>query len=168
MPGYPEHYLNIKAASTVSIIESMMRQQCAAKGFDAVEPDIDDSYTDSTGFGITEAQNVSYDTQLAAYAHSLGLAFAQKNGDNDPQFAKALEPATDFLLTEECSFYRTCAIVAPQYLQAGKLVLDAEYTDDWGGQTATDLRKFCPVANVGGLDATLFTSSLAGQRNPCK
>ena len=36
VPGYPEKYLNIRAASTVPIIESMIRQQCAAKGFDAV------------------------------------------------------------------------------------------------------------------------------------
>ena len=55
VPDYPEQYININASSTVSIIKSMIRQQCAAKGFDGVEPDIDDSYTDSTGFGITEA-----------------------------------------------------------------------------------------------------------------
>ena len=46
MPGYPEYYLNINSPATVSIVESMIQQQCAAKGFDAVEPDIDDSYTD--------------------------------------------------------------------------------------------------------------------------
>jgi hypothetical protein len=168
MAGYPEYYLNIKAPSAVSIIESMIRQQCANKGFDAVEPDIDDSYTDKTGFNITEAQNVVYNQTLAAYVHSLGLAWGQKNGDNDPAFSKALEPTTDFLLTEECSFYETCGIVTPPYVQAGKLVLDAEYTNDWGYKISTDLGKFCPADISGGISGTLFTADLAGQRNPCQ
>src|SRR5580704_4484532 len=41
VPGYPEFYLDIRSPSTVSIIEAMINQQCAAKGFDAVETDID-------------------------------------------------------------------------------------------------------------------------------
>jgi hypothetical protein len=168
MPGYSEYYLNINAASTVSMIESMIRQQCAAKGFDAIEPDIDDSYTDSTNYKITEAQNIAYDNKLGAYAHSLGLAWGQKNGDNDPAFAKALEPTADFLLDEECNFYQTCGIVTPPYVQAGKLVLNAEYTDDWGSRTAADLGQFCSADASSGIDGTLFTSGLAGQRNPCK
>ena len=167
MAGYPEYYLNIKAPSTVSIIESMIRQQCANKGFDAVEPDIDDSYTDKTGFNITEAQNVVYNQTLAAYVHSLGLAWGQKNGDDNPAFSKALEPTTDFLLTEECSFYETCGIVTPPYVQAGKLVLDTEYTNDWGNKISTDLARFCPADISGGINGTLFTADLAGQRNPC-
>jgi hypothetical protein len=168
VPGYPERYLNVNAASTVAIIKAMIRQQCAAKGFDAVEPDIDDSYTDATGFTITEADNVRYDKALGAYAHSLGLAWGQKNGDSDPGFSRALEPATDFLLDEECEYYQTCGIVAAPYTRARKLVLDAEYTQDWGPQVAADLRRFCPADIAGHLDGTLLTTALAGQRNPCR
>ena len=168
MQGYAEHYLNINAASTVSIVKSMIGKQCAAKNFDAVEPDIDDSYTDSTGYKITETENERYDKTLGAYAHRLGLAWGQKNGDNDPAFSKALEPTTDFLLTEECRFYHTCGIAAPPYVKARKLVLDAEYTDDWGSSAAADLGKFCPADISGRIDGTLFTSALAGQRNPCR
>ena len=66
----------------------MIRQQCAAKGFDAVEPDIDDSYTDSDRLPHHRGkQNIRYDRTLGAYAHSLGLAWGQKNGDNDPEFS---------------------------------------------------------------------------------
>jgi len=168
MQGYPEYYLNINATSTVSIIESMIRQQCATKGFDAVEPDIDDSYTDTTGYKITEEENERYDEKLGAYAHGLGLAWGQKNGDNDPAFSKSLESTADFLLDEECNFYQTCTIVAKPYLKAGKLVLNAEYTDDWGGNTAKDLGKFCAADISSGVDGTLFTSALAGQRSPCR
>jgi len=168
VPGYPEKYLNIAAPSTVAIIESMLRQQCAGKGFDAVEPDIDDSYTDSTGFPITEARSEAYDRTLGAYAHRLGLAWGQKNSDGDPAFSAALEPSTDFLLTEQCRYDRTCGIVTPPYVRAGKLVLDVEYTDDWGRDAAADLGHFCPADISGGMDGTLFTSALAGPRHPCR
>lgn len=168
MAGYSERYVNINKASTVSIIESMIKQQCAAKGFDAVEPDIDDSYTDKTGFSITEAQNETYDQTLGAYAHSLGLAWGQKNGDDDAAFAKALEPTTDFLLTEECNYYHACTIATPPYLAAGKLVLNAEYTNDWGSNGSTDLQKFCPGDISRKIDGTLFTANLAGWRRPCQ
>jgi hypothetical protein len=168
MPGYPERYLNVRAASTVTIIKAMIRQQCAAKGFDAVEPDIDDSYADTTGFPITEAADIRYDLALGAYAHRLGLAWGQKNGDNDPEFSRALEPHTDFLLDEECNYYQTCGIVAPPYTKAGKLALDAEYTDDWGPGVAADLKRFCRADAASHLDGTLFTTALAGQRNPCR
>jgi hypothetical protein len=168
MSGYPEYYVNINSASTVSIIESMIKQQCAGKGFDAVEPDIDDSYTDKTGFKISEAQNIAYDQKLAAYTHNLGLAWGQKNGDNDPAFSRALEPTTDFLLTEECNFYKSCGIVTPPYVKAHKLVLNVEYTDDWGSNSTRDLGKFCPADIKGGINGSLFNSSLSGWRRPCQ
>jgi hypothetical protein len=168
MAGYPEYYLNINAPSTVSIIESMIRQQCAAKGFDAVEPDIGDSYTDNTGFGITQAQNAAYDNTLGTYAHSLGLAWGQKNGDQNSSFAKTQEPVADFLLTEECNYYHTCATVTAPYVTAHKLVLNAEYTDDWGTSRVQDLQKFCPADISGGIDGVLFSSALSGQHHSCK
>ena len=168
VPGYPEFYLNINKASTLQIIKTMIRQQCAAKGFNAVEPDIDDSYTDATGFHITEAQNIRFDRLLGAYAHRLGLAWGQKNGDNDPHFSAALQPTTDFLLDEECNFYDTCGIVTTPYVKAGKMVLNAEYTDDWGSNRAADLAKFCAYDVAHHIDGTLFTTALAGQRNPCR
>ena len=36
---------DIRSPSTVAIVESMIAKQCAAKGFDAVETDIDEEYT---------------------------------------------------------------------------------------------------------------------------
>jgi hypothetical protein len=167
-PDYPEYYLNINAPSTVRIIEAMIKQQCAAKGFDGVEPDIDDSYTDSTGFGITEQDNIKFDRTLGAYAHSLGLAWGQKNGDNDPEFSQALEPTTDFLLDEECNYYQTCGTVTPPYVRAGKLVLNAEYTDDWGQNATADLGRFCSADVAGRIDGILFATALSGPRNPCR
>jgi hypothetical protein len=158
MQGYPEYYLDLRSSSTVTIIESMIRQQCAGKGFDAVEPDIDDSYTDSTGFPITEAVNVAFDTTLAGFAHGLGLGWAQKNGD-DATFAVALEPTADFVLDEQCFQYSTCGAFAP-YSSAGKAVLEVEYS------LATS--QFCPAANADDYDAMLMNVNLSGGRQPCR
>ena len=69
MPGYPEYYLNIESPTTLSIIESMIDQQCAAKGFDAVETDIDEEYDDPSGFSLTKADEEQYMTTLANYIH---------------------------------------------------------------------------------------------------
>ena len=70
--GYPEYYLNINAPSTLAIIEAMIKQQCSAKGFDAVETDNDETWQYSTGFSITEANDEAYMTSVANYIHSLG------------------------------------------------------------------------------------------------
>ncbi|MBS2032691.1 MAG: endo alpha-1,4 polygalactosaminidase [Deltaproteobacteria bacterium] len=102
--GYPsEHYLDITSPTVVSLIEARI-DLCAQKGFDGVEPDIDDSYTDSTGFNITEAANVSYLATLSDYAHRLGLAWGLKNGGDGgtpTQFVADMIPHVDFAVIEE-------------------------------------------------------------------
>jgi len=49
LSGYPEYFLNINSPATVSITEAMINQQCAAKGFDAVETDLDETYAGGDG-----------------------------------------------------------------------------------------------------------------------
>jgi hypothetical protein len=156
--GYPsERYLNIGDPAVVKVIEARIAM-CASKGFDAIEPDIDDSYTDSTGFSLSEAQNVLYDTTLAAYAHGLGLSWALKNGD-DPSFAASMQPAADFVLDEQCHQYGTCSSFAP-FVAAGKAVLEVEYS--------LPASQFCPAADAGNEDALKMDVSLSGGRLPCR
>ncbi len=156
--GYPsERYLDIEDGTVVRIIEARIAM-CAAKGFDAIEPDIDDSYTDSTGFTISEAQNLQYDATLAAYAHSLGLAWGLKNGD-DPSFAAAMEPTADFVLDEQCHQYDTCSSFDP-FASAGKAVLEVEYSESPS--------LFCPAANAADEDALKMDVALSGGRLPCR
>ncbi len=156
--GYSsERYLNIGDTAVVRIIEARIAM-CASKGFDAVEPDIDDSYTESTGFPMSQAQNVQYDTTLAAYAHGLGLAWALKNGD-DPSFAAALQPVADFALDEQCHEYDTCSSFDP-FASAGKAVLEVEYS--------TSPSQFCSAANAADEDALKMTVALSGGRLPCR
>jgi len=58
-------------------------------------------------------------------------------------------------------------VTAP-YVAAHKLVLNAEYTDDWGTSRVQDLHKFCSADLSGGIDGVLFTSALSGQHHPCQ
>ena len=98
LSGYPENFLNITSPSTVLIIEAMITQQCAAKGFDGVgETDLDETFGNNegnTGFNISEAQEESYLETLANFMHGLGLAWFSKDlSDTDePSFVSTLQP----------------------------------------------------------------------------
>lgn len=158
MAGYPaERYVDIRSPLVVRIVEARIAM-CAAKHFDAIEPDIDDSYADPTGFPITMDENVRYDITLADFAHSLGLSFGLKNGDN-PAFASQLLPHVDFALDEQCFQYSTCNAFFPSFRDAGKAVLEVEYS------IATS--SFCPQAIADGFDSMRQNVALNGGRAPC-
>jgi hypothetical protein len=130
---------------------------CARKGFDALEPDNIDGWDNNTGFPITGAQQVAYDSWIAQTAHQLGLAVFQKN---DPEQAATLEPYFDGDLDEQCRQYAECGDLQP-YLNAGKPVLDAEYKSSlYPG--------FCTADNAGGIMGALFNTALNGRLyKPC-
>lgn len=172
LSGYPEYFLNINASSTVTIIESMIQQQCSAKGFDGVETDLDETYGNNegnTGFTITQANEESYLITLANYMHSLGLAWVAKNLDDtgDQSFVTDMAPYAQAAISEECNYYGSCNLLTP-FTSTGKPVWNVEYTNDWGGNIQTDLGKFCSSDISGKIDGTLMTSDLAGSRNACQ
>jgi Glycoside-hydrolase family GH114 len=155
--GYPdERYLDINRPSVVTLIEKRI-QMCAQREFDAVEPDIDDSYSDATGFAISEAANLTYDATLARYAHSLGLGFALKNGDANG-FARLMLPRVDFVVDEQCIQYDTCGAFEPAYRNAHLAVLEAEYVDGGGPSPA----RYCPAADPAGLSSVQYRTALDG------
>jgi hypothetical protein len=160
--GWPEYYLNVNAASTVSIIEAMISQQCAAKGFDAVETDNDEIFQYSTGFSISEANMETYMTKIANYIHSLNMAWFIKNPDDvgNASYADAMYPLADAVITEQCNQYDTC-----QYLseyEGTKAIFNAEYTP-------YSAASFCPSDNAKGINGELFDVNLDAQvRVPCR
>ena len=167
VPSYPsEKYLNILDPAVTTIIEARI-SMCAQKGFDGIEPDIDDSYTDSTGFTITQASNVAYLANLSAYAHSLGVAWGLKNGGDggDPAtFVPQMLPYVDFAVVEEPFFLTTISFFEPTFSGAGKAMFVAEYTSDTASSTT-----FCPGAISDKTNAALFDVALDGVvRNPCQ
>jgi hypothetical protein len=163
LSGYPEYFLNITSPATVSIIESMIQQQCAAKGFDAVETDLDETYSGSdgpTGFTLTQADEVTYMTTLANYMHGLGLAWVAKNPDDTgDNYASVIYPLADLVLSEQSRQYDTSSALA-DYV-GHKPILDAEYS------LATS--KFCPADNASpSWDGVKFLEALNGSRTPCR
>jgi hypothetical protein len=164
LKGYPEYFININAASAVSIIESMISQQCAAKGFDAVETDLDETFGGNegkTGFTITKANEETYLTTLASYMHGLGLGWIAKNLDDtgNASFVDAMEPLAQGIISEQCNQYSTCSYLSP-FLTDGKWIGNAEYSET--------LAQFCPSDNASGMNGILFNPNLDGGRSPCR
>ncbi|WP_433729890.1 endo alpha-1,4 polygalactosaminidase [Actinoplanes sp. CA-051413] len=95
---------------------------CAAKGFQAVEPDNIDTYDRFAGL-LTRDQAVAYLRLLAPHAHSAGLAIAQKNTTTLEGRGKAA--GLDFAIAEECGRYGECDAYTEVY---GANLIVIEYT----------------------------------------
>lgn len=163
LSGYPEKFLNINSASTVSIVESIINQQCNAKGFDAVETDLDETFNNnegSSGFTITQANEESYLTTLANYMHRLGLGWIAKNVDDtgSQSFVNDMMNIADGAITEQCNQYSTCSLYKP--FEGKKAIFNAEYS----GSTAS----FCPADIAADINGALFNVNLNGPRSPCQ
>jgi hypothetical protein len=156
--GYPdERYLDIRSPDVLRIILTRI-DMCAAKGFDAIEPDLDDTYTQDTGFDLTQQDSIEFNTALAAHAHELGLSIGLKNGD-EPGFAEAMQPIVDFALVEQCFEFDSCDSFK-SFIDAGKAVLEVEYN--------LSVNEFCERAQALLFSAVLHDQSLAGGGTPCR
>jgi hypothetical protein len=107
-----------------------MTQECADKGFQAVEFDNLDSWTrfqdspvaSQPPFGRTEA--VAYAALLVADAHAAGLAAAQKNTAELSKAEARTQIGFDFAIAEECGRWKECGRYRANY---GNLVYVIEY-----------------------------------------
>ncbi len=125
-----ERWLDIRRIDLLAPIMRARLDQCAAKGFDAVEPDNIAVYEEDTGFPISYEDNIRYARWLAEEAHKRGLAIGLKNG---PDMVNDLVDDFDFAITEEAFYYHFARDFVP-FIRAGKAVFNAEYTDtdvDW-------------------------------------
>jgi hypothetical protein len=155
--GWPgERWLDIRRLGALAPIMAARFQMCREKGFDAVEPDNMEAFSNRSGFPITAAQQLEYDLWIAGEVHSLGMAVLQKN---DGEQSAEQEPYFDGALSEQCNQYRECANFEP-YLAAGKPVLNAEYQQK--------NEKFCPADAAAGIMGVRFAKSLNGKKFlPC-
>jgi hypothetical protein len=72
-------------------------QMCKDKGFLAVDGDNVDGFQNPNGIGLTAADQLAYNSWLAATAHGLGLAAGLKNDlDQIPQLVGVF----DFFVNE--------------------------------------------------------------------
>jgi hypothetical protein len=106
--GWPgERWLDVRDAQRKgSVLLAIMRSRldmCREKGFDGVELDNVDGYTNRTGFPLTAADQLYYDATLANAAHRRGLTVLQKN--DNAQIPELL-PYFDAALNEQCNQYK--------------------------------------------------------------
>ena len=96
---------------------------CAAKGFDAVEPDNYDSYTRSRHL-LTANDATAFITLLSRHAHARHLAIAQKNTVELAGLRK--RTGLDFAVAEECAEYDECGAYTKAF---DDRVVVIEYSD---------------------------------------
>lgn len=157
--GWPgEKWLDVRQLPILAPILRARLDDCARKGFDAVEPDNVDGYQQNTGFPISNEDQLTFNRFLATEAHARGLSIALKN-----DFDQAGDLADDFdwALSESCFKYGECGKLEP-FLQRGKAVLDIEYTEE--GMSTSD---FCAEASSLKISAILKHRSLDAWRQAC-
>ncbi|WP_433796460.1 endo alpha-1,4 polygalactosaminidase [Actinoplanes sp. CA-252034] len=111
-----------KRAALTTIVGGWI-DRCAAKGFQAVEPDNLDSYTRSQGL-LTRTQAIAYVTSLATRSHAKGLAIGQKN-TAELSRADVRKAGLDFAVAEECADFDECDAYTTSY---GDNVIVIEYS----------------------------------------
>ena len=149
--GWPgEKWIDIRALGVVEPIMQARFQMCREKGFDAVEPDNIEAFSNKSGFPIDAAQQLTFNEWVAGAVHSLGMAVLQKN---DGEQTAQLESYFDGALSEQCNQYRECASFRP-YLSAGKPVLNAEYK--------VSPTHFCASDEAAGIMGARFNLALNG------
>jgi len=146
-----ERWLDIRRIDLLAPIMRARLDLCAEKGFDAVEPDNIEIYTNDTGFPLSYQDQLAYAEWLANEAHARGLAIGLKNA---PDQVGDLVDLYDFAITEDCFYYGWCEEMKP-FIDAGKPVFAAEYTDLGG-----DFDAYCQEAEQLGFSTILKRRNL--------
>jgi hypothetical protein len=121
--GWPgEKWLDIRS-DTVKTIMAARLDMIKQKGFDAVEPDNIDGYSNSTGFPLTAQDQLNYNSWIANQAHQRGLSVGLKN---DVEQATALQPYFDWALNEESYKYNEYSGLTV-FTNNNKAVFEVEY-----------------------------------------
>ena len=155
--GWPgEKWLDIRRIATLGPILAARLDLCAAKGFDAVEPDNVDGYSNTTGFPLTYTDQINFNTFIASEAHKRGLSVALKN---DVGQVSDLLPKFDWSLDEQCFEYQECSSLVP-FIQAGKAVFEVEYN--------LPTSSFCTQANGLNFNSMKKRLGLDAWRQACR
>jgi hypothetical protein len=156
--GWPgEVWLDIRATGTLLPIIDARVNKCVAAGFDAVEFDNVDGYTNNTGFPLTAADQLTFNEDLANYAHAQGLSVGLKN---DLDQLSQLQNLFDFGINEQCAQYKECDAY-DGWTAAGKAVVEVEYHARPG--------RYCPNADLHGRDAIQKSLALRAKPwRPCR
>ncbi len=124
MKGWPqERWLDIRQ---IKILRPLIRNKLAlakSKGFDGVDPDNMDGFTNTKEFGLTKAHQLAFNRMVAHEAKMLGLAVFLKNAD---RLVKDLVLDFDGAVVEEAFRYSEAASYQP-FRDNQKPVFEVEY-----------------------------------------
>ncbi len=156
LDGWPgERWLDVRKLKPLKRIMDKRVARCAAKGFDGIEYDNVDGFTNDTGFDLSKDDQLAYLEYLSQVAHDNGLAAGLKNL---PQLAKDLEPNWDFAVNEQCFQYDECKEYSA-FIDNDKAVFHVEYE--------MDVSEFCDEANEMGFTSMRKKYSLKAWRQAC-
>jgi hypothetical protein len=155
--GWPgERWLDVRRLDVLGPIIDARLDLCRAKGFDSVDPDNVDAWTNTSGFPITAADQLTFNRYIANAAHSRGLSVGLKNDlDQIPE----LLPYFDWAINEQCAQYAECDLLVP-FVQSGKAVMQIEYK--WVK------KRVCPAANARDFNAYKKSLALGPGRVACR
>jgi hypothetical protein len=161
LDGWPgERWLDVReirnSGSALARIMNSRLDMCDSKGFDGVEFDNMDGYSNQSGFALSAADQLLYNRFLANAAHARGLSAVMKN---DVAQINDLVDYFDFALNEQCNQYNECGGYRA-FIQAGKAVFNAEY----GSSTS-----FCAADNAANINGVLYSLQLNDSvYRPCR
>ena len=151
-----EQWLDVRNITVLGPIMQARMNMCKTKGFDAVELDNMDGYTNTTGFPLTASDQLTYNTWVANQAHARGLSVGLKN---DLDQITQLLPFFDWELDEQCFQYNECDQLMP-FINAGKAVFEVEYS--------LDTNQFCAQANTLNFNSLKKDLNLDVTRAACR
>ena len=156
LDGWPgERWLDIRRIDVLRPILADRFDMCRRKGFDGVEADNVDGYTQDSGFPLTAEDQLRFNREVAGLAHERSLAIGLKN---DLDQVDDLVGDFDFAINESCAQYRECTALTP-FTASGKTVLHVEY------DLAT--AAFCPLTTRLGFRSIRKPLDLTAPVEPC-
>ncbi|MCA9922181.1 MAG: endo alpha-1,4 polygalactosaminidase [Anaerolineales bacterium] len=157
LDGWPdERWLDIRQIGPLAPIMEARLDLAVAKKCDGVEPDNVDGYSNNSGFPLTGADQLAYNTWLADAAHTRRLSIGLKN---DLDQITELVTTFDWALNEQCYEFDECDLLRP-FVDANKAVFGVEYE----GDPAT----FCPYFNNLDYDWLFKNLDLDADRIACR
>lgn len=120
-----ERWLDTRNIAALAPIMRARIRACKAKGFDALDVDNVNSYSNPTGFPISRQDSINYIRWLANEAHNQGMAFSLKNSE---ELVADLLGDIDMMQSEGCVIYSNCAN-ASRLSAVNKPIFAVEYSD---------------------------------------
>ncbi len=135
------------------IMENRVRTWCRDKGFDAVEPDETEVWSNNSGFPITKAENNAYNRMIADLVHQYGLSVGLKGNTTE---TGDLVDSFDWTLNEQCWEFDECDFVYNSFIRGGKAAFNIEYNVDPN----------CAQANAWHMNSARRDLDLVGPTDP--